>query len=360
MDGAIAAILIQDGITSGAIYALLALAIVVVFTVTRVLFIPLGEFVAYGALTLAMLQLGHWPLSVNLLLGLAALAWLMELVSIVRQPDRRQRWAGELAAASVRTGAWPLLVACLFWALPQIGWPPEDLPQTVQMALALAGVVPMGPLLYRVAYQPLAASSALVLLIVSVGVHFALMGLGLWMFGAEGARADGLVEGAIDVGGLSVSWQSVVVIGATVAIMLALYLFFGRTITGKALHATAVNRRGAQIVGISTTQAGRLAFLLAAAIGALCGMLIAPFTTLYYDTGFLIGLKAFVGAIVGGLASFPLAVVGALMVGLIESFASFWASAFKEVLVFTLIIPVLLWRSIASAKGASHDEEVDS
>jgi branched-chain amino acid transport system permease protein len=75
-------------------------------------------------------------------------------------------------------------------------------------------------------------------------------------------------------------------------------------------------------------------------------MLIAPITTIYYDTGFLIGLKGFVGAIIGGLASYPIAAAGALIVGLLESYSSFWASAYKEVIVFTLIIPVLLWRSL--------------
>ncbi|ROR17163.1 amino acid/amide ABC transporter membrane protein 1 (HAAT family) [Comamonas sp. BIGb0124] len=357
MDLSIAAILAQDGLTSGAVYALLALAIVVVFTVTRVIFIPQGEFVAYGALTFAMMQLGRWPASINLLLGLALLAWLMELAAILRAPDRRARLGQEVLRATGYMLCWPAAVAGVFWALPQAGYPADQLAQPVQMALALAVVVPMGPLLYRVAYQPLAASSPLVLLIVSVGVHFALMGLGLWMFGAEGARADGLVDGSFDAGLLAVSWQSLLVVGVTALIMLALYLFFGRTLSGKALRATAVNRRGAQIVGIPITQAGRLAFLLAAAIGALCGMLIAPFTTIYYDTGFLIGLKAFVGAIIGGLSSFPLAVGGALLVGLIESFASFWASAFKEVIVFTLIIPVLLWRSIASSRQGRHDED---
>jgi len=92
---------------------------------------------------------------------------------------------------------------------------------------------------------------------------------------------------------------------------------------------------------------------LAAAIGVFSGVLIAPITTIYYDTGFLIGLKGFVGAIIGGLTSYPLAAAGALLVGLLESFASFWASAFKEVIVFTLIIPVLLWRSLTT----THHEE---
>ena len=94
--------------------------------------------------------------------------------------------------------------------------------------------------------------------------------------------------------------------------------------------------------------AGKLSFLFAALIGAFSGILIAPITTIYYDTGFLIGLKGFVAAIIGGLASYPAAAAGAVLVGLLEAYSSFWASAFKEVIVFTLIIPVLIWRSLTT------------
>ena len=80
-----------------------------------------------------------------------------------------------------------------------------------------------------------------------------------------------------------------------------------------------------------------------------------PLTTVYYDTGFIIGLKGFTAAIIGGLVSYPAAALAALGVGLLESFSSFWASAFKEVIVFTAIIPVLLWRSLAGA--AAEDDE---
>jgi len=135
-----------------------------------------------------------------------------------------------------------------------------------------------------------------------------------------------------------------------------LWLFFGRTLYGKALRATAVNRRGARLVGISTRLSGSLAFTLAAAIGAFSGMLIAPVTTIYYDTGFIMGLKGFVAAIFGGLVSYPVAAVGALFVGILEAFSSFWASAYKEVIVFTLIIPVLLWRSFSTRHHVGDDE----
>jgi branched-chain amino acid transport system permease protein len=136
----------------------------------------------------------------------------------------------------------------------------------------------------------------------------------------------------------------------TLALIAGLFLYFERSLRGKALRATAVSRLGAQLMGISPAQAGRSCFTLAALIGALSGVLIAPLTTLYYDSGFLISLKGFVGAVVGGLASFPVGALGALGVGLVEAFSTFWASAFKEVIVFTLILPFLLWRSLSAGR----------
>jgi branched-chain amino acid transport system permease protein len=139
--------------------------------------------------------------------------------------------------------------------------------------------------------------------------------------------------------------------------MAALWLFFGRSIYGKALRATAVNRVGARLVGIRTGLVGGLSLFLAAFIGALSGILISPITTIYYDTGFLIGLKGFVGAILGGMASYPLAVAGSVFLGLLESYASFWSSAFKETLVFAIIIPPLIWLSLRSRHVEEDEEE---
>jgi len=87
------------------------------------------------------------------------------------------------------------------------------------------------------------------------------------------------------------------------------------------------------------------------------GILIAPVNTVFYDSGFLIGLKAFVGAIVGGMTSYPGAVIGAVGVGILESFASFQSSALKDVIVFSLLIPVLVWRSLASLHSEEEIEE---
>jgi len=344
MDLPIFALLTQDGVTNGAVYVLLALALVLVFAVTRVIWIPSGEFVAYGTLTLAGLQLGKPPGTVGLLAGVAVIAGVMEVVACLR--------AGEAGRIPRRLALWtgvPLLIAAIAWWVA-----PLSLPFAVQVVLTLMLVTPLGPLLYRIVYQPVAEASVLVLLIVSVALHFALTGLGLWFFGAEGSRTPPFSAESFVVGGITVSVQSLLVIATSLLLILALYLFFDRTLVGKALRATALNRVGARLVGISPDLAGALTFTLAALLCAFSGVLIGPITTIYYDSGFVVSLKGFVGAIIGGLVSYPLAAAGALFVGLIEAFASFWASAFKEVIVFTLIVPVLLWRSLTTDH---HEDE---
>ena len=343
MDLQIALLLGQDGITNGAIYALLALALVLAFAVTRVIFIPQGEFVAYGALTLVAVQAGKLPGTLWLLIAAGALVALVDGIEALRG----RRFRNLLPVAG-----WNLVLPLALWALLS-ALDFASLPMLLQILIALGVVVPLGPMVYRLAYQPLAGAPVLVLLIVSVAVHVVMVGLGLLMFGAEGSRTPPFSEGRFEFAGMAVSAQTLWVIGCSIALIVILYLLFERTLYGKALRATAVNRLGARLMGIPTALAGKLSFFLCALIGAFSGMLIAPITTIYYETGFLIGLKGFVGAIIGGLASYPVAAVGALLVGLLESYSSFWASAYKEAIVFTLIIPVLLWRSLR----AHHVEE---
>jgi len=172
----IALLLAQDGITNGAIYALLALALVLAFSVTRVIFIPQGEFVAYGALTLVALQAGRLPGTVILLIIGGALVAGAELISSAR----KRRWQGVPAMIAWNV-VYPLSLLGLLRLAPMQSWP-----MAAQIAVALAVIVPMGPMVYRLAYQPLAEASVLMLLIVSVAVHVVMVGLGLLIFGAEG------------------------------------------------------------------------------------------------------------------------------------------------------------------------------
>lgn len=342
MDVQIALLLGQDGIVNGAVYGLLALALVLVFSVTRIIFIPQGELVAFAALSMAALNAGRTPAILWLLVGLAVITLLVE--------TWRQRRGAPVDWRS--TLVWTVLLPVMAGSM--VALRPASV--ALQALATLLVVAPLGPLLYRLAYRPIASASVLMLLIVSVALHGVMVGLGLLFFGAEGSRTPAFSDLRFDLGGIQVTGQSLVVVGVTVALVFAMFRFFGSTMIGKALRATAMNRVGARLMGIPTDLSGDLSFALAGVIGAVSGLLIGPLTTVYYDTGFLIGLKGFVAAIVGGLASYPMALAGALLVGQLESFSSFWASAFKEVLVFTLIIPVLWWRSMRSVH-VEEDEE---
>jgi branched-chain amino acid transport system permease protein len=330
--------LLQDGITNGAIYALLGLALVLVFAVTRVILIPQGEFVTYGALTYATLSAGQVPGTARLALAMGFVAFCLDIISARKSLNLRRM----LRALGVNILLPLAILALTTWLASR------QTPIAINIALSLLIVAAIGVFLYRIAFQPIAHTSVLVLLIASVGCHLALQGMGLVFFGAEGQRGPTVSNMAFTVGQLRFTGQNIAVYAITVTFIVGLWLFFGYTLYGKALRATAVNRLGARLVGIRTSLSGQLAFLLASVIGAISGILIVPITTLYYDTGFLIGLKGFIAAIIGGLVSYPLTAVAALVVGSVEAFSSFYASNYKEVIVFTLILPVLVLRSLAA------------
>jgi branched-chain amino acid transport system permease protein len=343
----LALLLAQDGLANGAIYVLVALGIVQVFLVTRVIFVPFGDLVAYAALTLAALQAGRRPGTIWLILLLAGLALVFEAATHLRRRDARG-----MARAALAYGLLPALPVAAVWLLAG-----RDLPPLLDYILTIALILPIGPLLYRIAFRPIADAPVLVLLIVAVVLHFAISGLALMAFGPEGARPRLLVDGGVELAGMFFPGQMLLMLAASALAALALAVFFNRTLAGKALRATAINRVGARLVGIRPGHAGTQAFLVASALAAVSGILIGPVTTLVYDSGFVIGLKAFVGAIIGGLVSAPAAALGALAVGQLESFAAFYDSALKDAVVFAVLVPILVLRSLFTRREAAEPEE---
>lgn len=334
MDSFVFLALLQDGLTTGAIYLLLAIGLLIVFSVTRVIFVPQGDLLAFGTLTAAALQAGTVPGTLWVLDALAGVALLMELR---RAPLR----------ALMLWGVYPALVTL---AALKLG--PHRIP-AVSLLLGIAIITPFGPLIWRFAFRPVAQASVLALLIVAMALHFVLIGIGLVFFGPEEASVPSLTSASFDLGSLNVSGQALCVWAASAALVVGLRWFFGATVHGKALRATASDRLGARLCGIDGAEAGALAFGLAAFIAAVAGVLIGAVTPLSYDAGFDIGLKGFVAAIIGGLVSYPAAAAGAILVGVLESLGSFWASAYREVIVFTLLIPVLVWLSLRA--GSEED-----
>jgi len=347
MDASIAAILLQDGLTNGAIYMLLALALVLVFSVTRVLFLPQGEFVVFGALGFALLLKGQLPGTVWLLLTFGAMTAVFDVAAAA--PRRR---AAVLLRTAALNLALPSAIAAAAWLASR-----HPVPPSLAALIAVALVVPLGPMIYRIGFMPMAHASILTLMIIGVTVHFILVGMSLFFFGPEGMRAEPLVGAGFVFGGLIISGQSLLVYAVAAAVAAGLYLLFERSVYGKALRATAVNRTGARLAGIRTHVAGKLAFGLAAAIGAVCGVLMVSLTTVYYDSGLAIGMRGFIGAVIGALVSFPGAAAGALAVGAVESFVSFFYSSMKDAALFLLIIPILLYLSMSRPGAVAGEEE---
>lgn len=346
MNTQIFSILLEDGIASGAIYALLALTMVLVFATTRILFVSQGEFVTFSGLSFASFQLGIAPQIVWLVAALAVVVTVLEVASALRLGKGAR--LPKLIAIHL---AVPLIVvaACLWLA-------PLKPPVLVQAALSIALVTALGPAVYRLAFEPVANASVRTLFVIAIALHFMLQGFGLLFFGAEGYRVDPLIDLDFSLGATVIKGQALLVLAVLATLTVALYAFFEYTLLGKALRATAINRIGARIVGIKTPLAGRIAFTLSAFIGGVAGVLAVGSTTLYYDSGLLIGLKAVLGAICGAMLSYPLAIAGAIGVGILETFSAFWVSAYTEAVVFSALIPVLLWLSFYAMPSEEGQE----
>src|SRR5690606_9672341 len=156
---------LQDGITNGAIYALLGLAMVMVFAVTRVVFIPQGEFVAYGSLTYAILETGMMPATAWMLIGFGVAAFIMDLWS-----ERATQTVKSVARNAVQKLVIPILIAAATYFVVKSGFTKGGQP-LLSALLTILIVAPMGPYLYRIAFQPIADATVLTLLIAAVGVH---------------------------------------------------------------------------------------------------------------------------------------------------------------------------------------------
>ncbi|HEX7023147.1 MAG TPA: branched-chain amino acid ABC transporter permease [Trueperaceae bacterium] len=338
--------LLFRGLTNGAIYAFLALGIVVLYSVTSVINVAQGEFVMLSALSVASFQRAQVPGTLYLVVTGLVLWALADGV--------RYALSGRHRKALVRLALLPaavLLYLGVSWAATTgLGYP-------LQVLLAVGLVTLLGPVCYRLMVQPLPRASVLVFLILTIGLHLALTGLGLAFWGPQPYSLPPFAAGGTRLGGVYLSYQSLWVLAIAALVMVLLYLFFEQTIYGKALRAAAVNRLGARLSGISAVRSGSISFTLSVFLSAIAGILITPITKMVYDFGFLLGLKGFVGAVIGGLVHPGLAAAGALFVGVAEQFSAFYiSSAYKDVLVFLLIIPVLLIRSLQHQDFEEHVE----
>ena len=217
------------------------------------------------------------------------------------------------------------------------------MPLPLAAVLAILVAVVVGLLLHRFAIEPARGASAVTLIIITIGASIFLRGIAQIVFDKRFHQLPAFSgNDPILLAGAAILPQSFWVLGGALAVFVGLYLFFERTLLGKAVLATAANRLAARLVGVDTSFVLALSFGLSAAIGALGGILITPITLTSFDVGTLLALKGFAAAMLGGMGSPLGAVVGGLMLGLLESFAAGTiSSAYKDAVAFIVILAVL-------------------
>jgi len=290
-----------DGLQAGAIYALVALGFVAVHRVTGVINFAQGAFVMLGPMvTITLLgQLGPLPLGLRLVL------------------------AGILAS---------LLTAAV------------------------------GMAVYRLALHPARNASLLTRIMITVGVYVVLQGAALLIWGPRAYVLPAfstlqMVDRSFLVGDVLIKAQTLWIWGVTTLVVVLLALFFERTVLGKAMRACAADRLAARLVGVRVDTMATVAFALAAVLGAIAGIVFGPLTRPAFDMGLETGLKGFVAAVMGGLVSFQGAVLGALILGVLETlWAGVTLAGFKDLFAFVVLIVLLLIRPHGFA-GSEQEAE---
>ncbi len=234
-------------------------------------------------------------------------------------------------------------------ALAALGLP---LPVAIVLAVAVTGLA--GLLIEKFAIEPAGRADVVPLIIITIGASLVVRGLVQVTLG-KGTHSLPAFSGEqpLAIAGATLLPQSLWVVGVAAVVVAALAWFFGRTARGKAMLATSHNRLAAELVGISTRSVLLLSFVLSGALGAVGGILVAPLTYTSYDMGIMLGLKGFVAATLGGLGSGLGAVVGGLLLGVLEAMtAGYISSAYKDAMPFVLILLVLFFmpRGLFGAK----------
>jgi branched-chain amino acid transport system permease protein len=221
-----------------------------------------------------------------------------------------------------------------------------QMPLVAVLVLAIPIGALLGGVTERIAMRPLQAAPQVNALIATIGLWMVFHHGAGWIWGYDPVRFPSLFPAdPLDLLGVRIARNSLGIIGVSMLVMLVLYLFFERTRTGIAMRAASMNRRAAQLMGVNVGGVALLAWALATTISVVAGFLIAPLTFLDFEMMFAVLLKAFAGAILGGFNSLPGAVVGCLVIGVIENlFAAYLSTAFKDTFAFAIIVVVLMFR----------------
>ena len=227
-----------------------------------------------------------------------------------------------------------------FFATGQFGLPP-----IAGVLLAMVVCTILGMVIERLAYKPLRQAPSLAVLITAIGVSYFLQNSALLLWKSDPKVFTSVVPGgALTLGSVNITYVALVTVLSCVVIMLVLSFFTGHTKLGKAMRACSEDKAAAQLMGIDVNRTISMTFAIGSALAAIAGVLLcSAYPTLTPTTGSMPGIKAFTAAVFGGIGSIPGALLGGLLLGVIEIFAGAYISTqLSTAVVFGVLIVVLL------------------
>ncbi len=219
-------------------------------------------------------------------------------------------------------------------------------PTWLAIVFGIAACTVLGVVIEKIAYKPLRSMPSLTVLITAIGVSYFLQNAALLLFKSNTRTFKSVTENLPDLnlGGLVITSETIVTISVTVVLMIALTLFVNKTKMGKAMRAVSEDKEAAELMGISVNKTITLTFAIGSALAAVAGVLLCSnFHALSPYTGSMPGIKAFVAAVFGGIGSIPGAMVGGILLGVIENLSKGYISTqLSDAIVFLVLILVLL------------------
>ena len=242
-----------------------------------------------------------------------------------------------------------------FCAMMYLGFPAP-----LAVLLAMIVCTTLGITIERLAYKPLRSATSLAVLITAIGMSYFLQNAALIIWGANPKAYPNMFKDieAIEFAGARVSPVALVAIVANVIIMIALTLFTSRTKVGKAMRAVSEDKGAATLMGINVNFTISLTFAIGSGLAAIAGVLLCTaYPTLMPTTGSMPGIKAFTAAVFGGIGSIPGAMIGGILLGVIEIFArAYISSELADAIVFGVLIVVLIFRPTGLLGKQIHEK----
>jgi branched-chain amino acid transport system permease protein len=220
------------------------------------------------------------------------------------------------------------------------------LPWPAALGLGMAAAWLLGALIEKAAFRPLRATGHMPPLLITIGLSIILKDGAVILFGAENRPVPSLYEQTLSLGGVQISVLQLLILGLSGALIVALRLLLHGTKVGRAMRATAQDPEAAHAMGVNVNRVFNISFALASALGGAAGVMVgAYYNAVYPAMGGTAGLKGFAACIFGGLTSIPGAILGGLIIGVVENLTvQFIASGYRDVVAFLVMVLVLVLR----------------